>query len=646
LAPGENGFNAAGQTIVYGDPKESDILTPERAPQAQYIQNYMNAFGSALNSSTYTSPTLGYAAYINVGSWIDHHILNVMAFNVDALRLSAYFYKPRQGQIIFGPIWDFDRSQGSTDGRDFNPFYWCSGGGTDFFNYTWWGQMFTDIDFWQKWIDRYEDLRTGLLSTNHIYADIDALVSQVVREEPREIARWPGFTTPRSGTVSISGYSYNFPGTYQGEVAFLKQWYRDRLQFMDTNLLAKPIFSSNGGPISPGLTLTMNGPAGATVYYCADGSDPRLPGGAVSSTALVYRSPIALNSSATIMARAYNANHHNLTGASNPPLSSPWSGYTTATFGWVTSAAQLIYPNMGSVYTQNFDSLPDPGVITVQSDNPVTINGVTYSLANPIGLGFPAQTPGNFGGLGLSNTMSGWYGLAALTAKVGASAGDQSTGGLISFGSTNSLAASTNRALGLLATSSTGPTAFGVRLINGTGLVLNQMNLQFTGELWRQSAVAKRLSFGYFIDPVTTNSFSTNLTAALPDLDVSFPAAPGDTTPVAVDGTAAANQLALGVTGQTITNWPPGAALWLVWSMADATGKGQGLAIDNLSFSASARPVLAIQAAGANLVLSWPYGRLQSATNAQGPYSTLTGAVSPWTNSPAGTHQFFRVVVP
>jgi hypothetical protein len=172
------------------------------------------------------------------------------------------------------------------------------------------------------------------------------------------------------------------------------------------------------------------------------------------------------------------------------------------------------------------------------------------------------------------------------------------------------------------------------------------MTLRFTGELWRQSAVAKRLTFGYFIDPVTTNNFSTNLTAALPNLDVSFPTAPDDTTPVAVDGTIAANQIALGVSGQTITNWPPGAALWLVWSMADATGKGQGLAIDNLTFSAANRPVLAMQTAGANLVLSWPNGHLQSASNAPGPYSTLTGATSPLTNAPAATRQFYRVVVP
>ena len=218
LEPGEAGFNAAGQAILYDDPKEADITTPERAPQAQYIQNYISAFGAALNATNFADPVQGYAAYIDVDSCIDFHILNVLPFNVDALVYSTSFYKPREGKIFFGPIWDFDRSQGSTDGRDFNPFCWFDSNMTygAAFYAPWWNQMFTDIDFWQHWIDRYEDLRTGLLSTNHIYADIDALVAQVRSEQPREAARWPGFTTPRSGTVSILGYSYHFPGTYPG----------------------------------------------------------------------------------------------------------------------------------------------------------------------------------------------------------------------------------------------------------------------------------------------------------------------------------------------------------------------------------------------------------------------------------------------
>src|SRR5208337_1641702 len=104
--------------------------------------------------------------------------------------------------------------------------------------------------------------------------------------------------------------------------------------------------------------------------------------------------------------------------------------------------------------------------------------------------------------------------------------------------------------------------------------------------------LAKTLEFYYFIDPSATNAFSTSATAFVPALNVNFPTVPADVGGAAVDGTAAANQANLAVTNQVITNWAPGAALWLVWEMASSAGKSQGLAIDNLSFSASARTVL------------------------------------------------------
>lgn len=345
LDPGDNGFGAAGQVIAYVDPKEADINTAQRAPQRQYINNYMNAFGTALNGANYKDPVAGYRAYADTGAWIDHHILNVMAFNVDALRLSAYFYKERSGKLLFGPIWDFDRSQGSTDGRDFNPKVWRSTVGdlgTDFFNYPWWGRMFTDIDFWQAWIDRYQDLRTGLLSTNHINADIDLFSDQVRAEQPREANRWSTLSTrPRSGTVSSAGYTYTFPGSYQGEINFMKQWYRDRLAFMDGNFLARPVLGSPGGPITPGFALTLAGPAGATLYFTTDGTDPRLSGGGVAPGARPYSSPITLNANARVVARSWDAGHTNLTGANKPPLSSPWSGPAAATFVVATPALAI-----------------------------------------------------------------------------------------------------------------------------------------------------------------------------------------------------------------------------------------------------------------------------------------------------------------
>jgi len=191
--------------------------------------------------------------------------------------------------------------------------------------------------------------------------------------------------------------------------------------------------------------------------------------------------------------------------------------------------------------------------------------------------------------------------------RFGATDGDQTTGGQISFGPENG----SNRALGLLATSTTGYTAFGLKLINGTGQGLNYMNLQCTSEVWRQSNLAKTLEFYYFIDPTGTNPFTTSATAFLSALNVNFPTVSGDVGGAAVDGTATNNQAVLAVVNQPMTNWPAGGALWLVWEMASSTGKSQGLGIDNLSFSATAQAVLSAvsmtaQAIGTNVVLIWP----------------------------------------
>ena len=64
---------------------------------------------------------------------------------------------PRTGKITAGPVWDFDRAQGSTDGRDFDYGTWTAAGGTDFFTYPWYKEMMLDPNFWQQWIDRYAE---------------------------------------------------------------------------------------------------------------------------------------------------------------------------------------------------------------------------------------------------------------------------------------------------------------------------------------------------------------------------------------------------------------------------------------------------------------------------------------------------------
>ena len=367
LDAGETGFTADNQVSAYDYPNEEDIKTPQRGPQQQYLQSFMTNFSAAVNSTNYRDPVLGYRPFIDMPSWIDYHILNVVAFNVDTLALSAYYYKGRNDVLHYGPIWDFDRSQGSKDNFDYNPNVWGQSS-TDMFRKYWWARIFSDIDFWQAWIDRYEDLRETTFSTNHIYATIDSFVAQVKQEQPREVARWPSLTAPRSGTLTIFGYTHTFPGTYDGEVSFLKQWYADRLHFLDGNFLAKPVFSDVNGAILPGTTLAMTAAAGATIYYTMDNSDPRLPGGGIATNALIYSAALPLTTNITINARAYNPLHFNPTGGNTPVVSSPWSGMQTEAFGVVTppvilqSPADLdAYIGQSPTFTVAAQGTPAPG---------------------------------------------------------------------------------------------------------------------------------------------------------------------------------------------------------------------------------------------------------------------------------------------
>jgi hypothetical protein len=342
-------YTPHGQQLTYQDPKGPEIELPARAAQAQYIKDYFARFEEALFGPNYTDPAAGYAAWIDVDSWIDHHLANVLPLCADALRLSAFLYKDRGQKLCLGPIWDFDRSQGTTgsgDTRCFNPRAWrgrSGDNGTDFFGYetyycnVWMNRLFNDIDFWQRWIDRWQELRRDKYSSTNIFRLIDQFGNQVREAQTRMVRRWSE-TTPRNGTISANGYSYTFKGTYQGELDFQKKWYADRTEFIDTNFLSAPVFSRAPGPAPLDAVLTISAntrEANSTVYYTLDGSDPRRPGGAVNPAAFssLNSATVRLAANARVFARNYNAAHRNLTGPSeNPPLSSPWSGPTVGTF--------------------------------------------------------------------------------------------------------------------------------------------------------------------------------------------------------------------------------------------------------------------------------------------------------------------------
>ena len=310
LDPGDTGFSGGGVTVAYVDPKEREIRSAQRDPQEQYIKTYFSNFSRALNSANYRDPVQGYPAYIDVDGWIDFHVLEVLSGNVDAIALSTYFHKPRNGKIVFGPHWDFDRALGSTDGRDANPRTWQTG---PFFS-GWWSRVFRDPDFWQKWIDRYQDLRLTHFSQTNLNRLIDSLANEVRQAQPRERQKW---RFPLRG------------GSYQSEVNLMKNWLSNRMAFIDGQLVRAPRLSASGSLVTPGFSVSVTGPTNAILYYTLDGTDPRNASGTLSMAALPYTGPITIRENARLFVRARNLAQRQTGG---PPVSSPWSGPVAATF--------------------------------------------------------------------------------------------------------------------------------------------------------------------------------------------------------------------------------------------------------------------------------------------------------------------------
>jgi hypothetical protein len=352
LDPGDGGMYAANQGMGFVDPKEEELRAPEWTAQMNYLQNYMDSFGNALYGQNYRDPVTGYAAYVDVDSWIDHHLINVLCFNVDALRLSAYFHKPRGKKLKFGPVWDFDRALNSTDGRDSNPTVWRSqsgDGGTDFFYYTWWDRLFTDPDFFQAYIDRFQELRRNEFSTTNLNRLTDDLVNQVRRAQPREQARWGGNAPPRMG--------------FQGEVSALKTWLSTRASFMDGQFVRPPAFSRPAGSVTNGTQITLTVPPNTTVYYTLDGADPRRKGTATGNDlapgAKTYTGPITLTANSRLVARARNLSFAPTRVTGSPPLTSVWSGNVEATYvvnPFPITISEIMYHPAGDGANNGFEA--------------------------------------------------------------------------------------------------------------------------------------------------------------------------------------------------------------------------------------------------------------------------------------------------
>ena len=264
--------NVDGMTYNYHYPQPSDIV-PE---QEEYIIDYIDNFENIMSSDNYTDLDTGYPSIMNVESFVDFILLQELAKNVDAYRLSTYIYKNKESvdnRLTAGPVWDFNHGYGNCDyGETWEIDNWLleyNPEGGDQMSF-WWERLWQDENFQYKAAERYTELRSTIFSEEHIYSIIDSSVNELGDAVDRNFSKWPIL-----GTYVWPNY-YVFE-THEQEVDYLKSWISDRLEWMDSEILLlktessiKPenfyINEAYPNPFNPYTTLSYYLPNNETVH--------------------------------------------------------------------------------------------------------------------------------------------------------------------------------------------------------------------------------------------------------------------------------------------------------------------------------------------------------------------------------------------
>jgi hypothetical protein len=203
--------------IVFQSPEE-----PAPAQEA-YIKGYINDFEAALHSSTFADPTTGYAAYIDVDSFIRFYLVNEVFRNVDAnMWSSCWMYKPRGGKLFMGPLWDFDLAAGNANYADaFKTAGW------HIRNAKWFSRLFEDPAFAARVKTAWNEIKADELPA--MFEQITSRSAGLQQAQLNNFQRWPILET-------WVWPNYQIPGSYSGEIDYLRSFLTTRIAWIDQQI--------------------------------------------------------------------------------------------------------------------------------------------------------------------------------------------------------------------------------------------------------------------------------------------------------------------------------------------------------------------------------------------------------------------------
>jgi hypothetical protein len=212
------------------------------------VAAYVQGFEDVLYSPAFADPTTGYAAWIDVDSFVDWYLVMELLKNCDAgMRNSIFMYRPIGGLLTLGPAWDFDISAGNRVPWELTePTGW-------FVRKNWYGltntipsqmtgpeghwmvRLFEDPAFEQRVRDRWSEVRAALFALPaHVGARRALIEEAALRNFAPVEDGGAGF--PQGPTLADPDGAIKHWATWDESTDALVDWLSTRLAWMDAQL--------------------------------------------------------------------------------------------------------------------------------------------------------------------------------------------------------------------------------------------------------------------------------------------------------------------------------------------------------------------------------------------------------------------------
>ena len=217
-----------GVPLQFSDPDE-----PTSA-QIKYIKDLFEEFEAVLHSDYMADPERGYAAYIDVDSFINYYIVQEITKNIDGnLFKSGFITKEKGKKFETYHLWDFDLTLGNCGYH-----HGSIGSGPDNFwilavdSYSqpgenWFNLMMKDPAFVTRLKNRWNELKPEFDKIPNFIDEQAFILSKAAAHN---------FSEAWSIKEVITWVMMPSKGSYEAEVAYLKQFYTERLKWLDTEI--------------------------------------------------------------------------------------------------------------------------------------------------------------------------------------------------------------------------------------------------------------------------------------------------------------------------------------------------------------------------------------------------------------------------